>query len=117
VTINPEIIAKEILELASEQRLKILLNLLQEKTRISAMAKKLDATNPEVFRNFERLSKVGLIKKDNGGSYQITPYGKTACLVLHTISFFSNNKKYLSNHNLGDLPEKFIHRLGGTTRV
>ena len=47
-----EKIADEFLELSSQQRLGILLRLLNKKSKVSTIAKDLDATVPEVYRNF-----------------------------------------------------------------
>jgi len=55
VSYQYESAANDFLELASEQRLGILLMLLEEKSKISAIAKEMGATVPEVYRNFERL--------------------------------------------------------------
>ena len=106
------IASSQFLEIASEQRLSILLRLLEQKTRVSSVAKELDATVPEVFRNFERLAKVGLITKEADGDYSITPYGKIMCTQVHALQFMLQNKAYFKTHQFGDLPEKFLHRIG-----
>jgi len=49
---NYENAADDFLELASEQRLNIIFNLLLKKTKLTNMAKELDATVQEVHRNF-----------------------------------------------------------------
>lgn len=69
-----ENVANGFLELASEQRLNILLKLQNEKLTITEMAKQLDATVPEVHRNFSRLVKKGLIEKTTDGGHELTPY-------------------------------------------
>jgi len=104
--------ADDFLELASQQRLSILLKIYNEKSKVAAIAKELDATVPEVFRNFERLVKANLIKKDSDGSYIITPYGKIMCLQIPSLRFLSQNSKYFKDHDFGDIPEKFLHRIG-----
>jgi len=63
VDYSAEDIAKNLFEIASEQRLEILFRLDEKKSTVSVIAKQLDATVPEVFRNFDRLVKAGLIKK------------------------------------------------------
>jgi len=104
--------ANDFLELASEQRLGILLKLLEGKSRITAIAKEMAATVPEVYRNFERLMKAELIMKDADGSYDLTTYGKTVCTLVPSLRFVSQNRKYFKNHDFGDAPEKFIQRIG-----
>lgn len=105
-------IARDFLELASEQRLEIIFRLFLKKSKISIIAKELGATVPEVFRNFERLVKAELIEKDTDGNYHLTTYGVTICSQIPSISFVAANKKYFKNHDFGDLPQKYIQRIG-----
>ncbi|HJT09738.1 MAG TPA: transcriptional regulator, partial [Candidatus Nitrosotalea sp.] len=104
--------ANDFLELASEQRLNIIFKLLEKKSKISNMAKELHATVQEVHRNFERLANAGLIMKDKDGMYDLTTYGKTMCTQVPSLLFLSKNRKYFENHDFGDVPMKFIQRIG-----
>jgi len=115
VNYQHESAANDFLELASEQRLGILLMLLEEKSKISIIAKEIEATVPEVYRNFERLMKADLIMKDADGYYSLTTYGKTICALVPSLRFVSQNRKYFKNHDFGDLPQKFIQRIGALT--
>ena len=108
-----EDIAGEFMEMASEQRLSVLLSLAKEKSNLSSMAKRLDATAAELHRNFGRLQKAGLVKKDQDGHYELTLYGKTICSQIPTLEFMSKNKKYFENHNFSGLPPKYVQRIGG----
>lgn len=112
MTNSRENAAKNFLELASEQRLDILLNLLEKKAKVSVMAKKLGATIQEVYRNFERLSRAGLIAKDLDDYYHLTVYGRTICSQMPSIVFLSENQRYFEKHDFGDIPIKFIMRIG-----
>lgn len=104
--------ANDFLELSSEQRIDILFGLREKKSKISTMAKALGATVQEVHRNFERLTKAGLIAKDNEGYYNLTTYGKTICTQMPDLVFVSKHKKYFGTHDFGDIPMKFIQRIG-----
>ena len=104
--------SKDFLELASEQRLNIIFKLLEKKSKITNMAKELDATVQEVHRNFERLVDAGLIVKDKDGYHDLTTYGKTMCTQVPALVFLSKNRKYFENHDFGDIPMKFIQRIG-----
>lgn len=104
--------SENFLELSSHQRLEILFNLLQKKSNISSMAKKLGATNQEVHRNFMRLEDGGLIAKNKDGNFSVTTYGKTMCSQVPSLIFLSKNRKYFENHEFGDIPDKFIQRIG-----
>ncbi|HSF28583.1 MAG TPA: transcriptional regulator [Nitrosopumilaceae archaeon] len=105
-------IARDFLEFASEQRLEIIFRLFAKKSKVSVIAKELGATVPEVFRNFERLVKAELIEKDTDGSYHLTVYGMTVCNQIPSLAFVAANKKYFKNHDFGDLPQKYIQRIG-----
>lgn len=107
-----EKIAKDFLEISSQQRIEILSKLLNEKSRVAIMAKELDATVPEVFRNFGRLVQANMIAKESDGDYGITSYGKIICGQIPSIAFLSQNKKYFREHDFGDLPQKFLQRIG-----
>ena len=109
---NAEIIAKDLFELASEQRLEILFRLKEKKLTMSAIAKDLGATMPEVYRNFDRLVKAGVIEKDTEGNYELTLYGQTFCTQIPSLVFVAQKKKYFEKHNFGELPKKFIQRIG-----
>lgn len=104
--------ANDFLELASEQRLAILLKIQDRPVKVSIIAKELEATVPEVYRNFERLVKADLIEKNSDGSYGITTTGKILVSQVSLIGFLSANKKYFKNHDLDLLPQKYIQRMG-----
>ena len=104
--------ARIFLEISSEQRLEILLRLLEKKSKVSTIAKDLGATVPEVYRNFERLVKADLITKDSEGDYDITPFGRIVCGQIPSTQFLSNYKKYFKTHDFGDVPQKFLQRIG-----
>src|SRR5207245_11455896 len=108
--------ASDFLELASHQRLAILIKLHDGKSKVSTLAKELEATVPEVYRNFERLAKADLIAKDSDGSYKITTYGRILCSQIPSLHFLSNNRKYSKDHDFGNIPDKFLHRIGSLER-
>jgi predicted transcriptional regulator len=107
-----EKIASEFFEIGSEQRLSIILHLNEKAWSVSPLSKELGATITEVHRNFVRLQKAGLILKNVDGTYHLTLFGKTICSQVPAIAFVSENKKYFENHDFGDLPTKFQHRVG-----
>jgi predicted transcriptional regulator len=104
--------ANNFLELSSQQRLHIIFRLLEKKSKVTTMAKELDATTQEVHRNFARLEDGGFITKDMDGYYSLTTYGNTICSQIPSIIFLSENRKYFEDHNFGDIPSKFIMRIG-----
>jgi len=112
VDYTAENIAKDLFEISSEQRLEILFRLGEKKSTVSVIAKQLDATVPEVFRNFERLVKAGLIEKEVSGDYHLTLYGTTVLAQIPSLTFLSKHKGYFKNHDYGNIPTKFIQRIG-----
>jgi len=104
--------SENFLELSSHQRLQILFSLIEKKFKVSNMAKKLEATNQEVHRNFMRLEDGGLILKTKDGTYGLTTYGQTMCTQVPTLVFLSKNQKYFESHDFGEIPQKFILRVG-----
>jgi len=104
--------SENFLELSSHQRLQILFELLENKSKASNMAKKLDATNQEIHRNFLRLEDGGFISRNKDGSYGLTTYGKTMCSQVPTLVFLSKNRKYFESHEFGGVPQKFVLRVG-----
>jgi predicted transcriptional regulator len=99
-------------ELASEQRLSILFRLNKRSSKLAQLAKDLDVTMQEVHRNLNRLQEAGLIRKDANGQFSLTTFGTTILQQIPTMNFLSRNKEYFSDHYLGDIPMKFVHRIG-----
>ena len=108
-----EKIVKILFEISSEQRLNILLKLNEKSSKLTTLAKELEATTPEVKRNLDRLVKTKLIVKNSEGHFNLTSYGKTICAQMPSFVFITDNRKFFEDHNFEDLPTKFIQRLGG----
>ena len=104
--------SENFLELSSHQRLQILFELLENKAKASIMAKKLQATNQEIHRNFLRLEDSGFIARNKDGTYSLSTYGKTMCAQVPTLVFLSKNKKFFETHTFGGIPQKFVLRVG-----
>ncbi|HXG06666.1 MAG TPA: transcriptional regulator [Nitrososphaera sp.] len=103
---------KTFFELASEQRLAIIFKLNEKSAKISQIAKDLGITMQEAHRNVNRLQDAGLIEKDPEGVFSLTTFGNTIIKQIPTFNYLSKHKEYFSEHVLGELPIKFIMRLG-----
>jgi len=112
MNLEPEKAAQNFLELASEQRIRILSYLEQKKTNLSTITKELDATPSEVHRNINRLMDAGLIKKDQERDYDLTLFGKVVCKYTDSLFFIPENKEFFNTHTFGELSPKFIQRIG-----
>ena len=109
---NLEDYAKYFLEVSSEQRLKIIQLVNEKEYRLSELAKKLDATTPEVHRNLDRLEKGGFIIKNVKGHFDLTTLGQMVLSLIPNLAFVIENKKYFLEHPINSLPHKFVSRLG-----
>jgi predicted transcriptional regulator len=99
-------------ELAGELRRQMMLKLNRQSLRLSDLAKVLDATMQEAHRNINRLIDVGLVEKNAEGLLSLTTYGKIILKQIPTFAFLTEHNEYFEEHTLGDLPMKFIQRIG-----
>jgi predicted transcriptional regulator len=99
-------------EVASEDRLKILALLKEGASRLTEIAKKLSATDPEASRHLSRLSKAGLVARTADGTYTLTPLGRLACEILPAFEILAIRREYLLSHDLSSIPSEFLRRIG-----
>lgn len=104
--------AELLFEVASEDRLKILTFLEQKAFRLTEIAGKLSATDPEASRHLSRLSKAGLVAKTANGAYALTPLGRTACAILPSFGILATRREYFLSHDLSSIPSEFLRRIG-----
>jgi predicted transcriptional regulator len=105
-------LAKLFFELASESRLSILNQLQGENLKMQEIAKRLDVTATEAFRQLERLSAALLVQRRPEGSYAITQYGKLVFGLSASLDFLFKYRDFFVAHDFSLLPAQFIHRLG-----
>lgn len=103
---------KTLFELANADRLLILSQLEKEHNTLSGLSRQLGIVVQEVHRNINRLVEAGLVKKESGNRYSLTTLGYTTLTQLASLKFVADNSKYFSEHSLGELPAKFIQRIG-----
>lgn len=99
-------------ELAGDLRLLMLIKLNQKNHRLSQLAAELNATMQEAHRNMTRLIEAGLVAKGRDGELMLTVYGRTVVMLMPSYDFLYRNKEFFLDHSLGDLPTKFIQRMG-----
>ena len=112
MTENREGIDKLFFELASESRLGILRALQTGNFRMQELARKLDLTDTEAFRQVQRLSEASMIQKQQDGTYSVTQYGKLVLYLSRSIECVHKNKDCFLTRDVWKLPEPFIQRLG-----
>lgn len=98
-------------ELASESRLGILLELKEKNWKMNDVARKLNLTTTETFRQLQRLSKALLVQKQPEGTYAITEYGRLVLELSSPIEFVLKHKEYFLTHDVWRLPHQFVKRL------
>src|SRR5215217_5692342 len=103
---------KTLFELANADRLLILSQLEKQHNTLSGLSRQLGIVVQEVHRNINRLVEAGLVKKESGNRYSLTTLGYTTLTQLSSLKFVADNSKYFSEHSLGELPAKFIQRIG-----
>ncbi len=105
-------IEKLFFELASESRLNILRKLEGENLKLNEIARRLDLTPTETFRQLQRLTDVQLIAKLPEGSYGITQVGKLVTRLARPFELVFKQREYFLTHNFWRLPSRFIETLG-----
>lgn len=98
-------------EFASESRLAILRELLSENLKMQEIARRLDVTATEAFRQLERLSAAMLVKRQPDGTFAISEYGKLVMQASSCLDFISKYREYFSTHDVMRLPSQFVNRL------
>jgi predicted transcriptional regulator len=99
-------------ELAGDLRLSMLTRLKLRNYRLSQLASELDATMQEVHRNMTRLIDSGLVTKNKDGELVLTAYGMTVVTIVPSYEFLYHRRDFFVDHSFGDLPPKFIQRMG-----
>jgi predicted transcriptional regulator len=100
------------MELASDTRYEILKMLHDKPSHATKIATTIKLTKQETHRNTARLTEAGLIKKEADGLFSLTEFGKAISSQFPYFQFLNKNKEFFENRTLGNVPEKFIHRLG-----
>lgn len=105
-------IEKLFFELASESRLSILRELQKENLKMQEIARRIDVTATEAFRQLERLSSALLVQRQPDGRFALAEYGRLVLQLSSSLEFISKHKDYFSTHDVTRLPCQFVNRLG-----
>ena len=107
-----ERIEKLYFELASESRLGILREINVAGGKMREIARKLDLTTTETFRQLQRLNEALLVHKQPNGDYAITEYGRFVLQLSSSFEFIYKYRQYFSAHDFRRLPYQFQNRIG-----
>lgn len=99
-------------QLANSHRLQIMFSLHERDGKMSALSKILNISMQDAKRNLDNLLSEGLIERDSTGIFSLTTFGSMIVKQIPSMDFLSRNKVYFTDHNFGEIPDKFIHRIG-----
>jgi len=106
--VNNSALEKLLFELASESRLSILHELQKENLKMHEIARRLDITATEAFRQLERLSAASLVQRQPDGTFAIAEFGKLVLQLSSSTDFAARHKDYFSSHNVTSLPIQLV---------
>jgi predicted transcriptional regulator len=114
---DKEGIEKLFFELASESRLNILREINRQKGKMREIARKLDLSTTDTFRQLQRLSDAQLILKQNDGSYSITQYGIFVLRFLNSLELLFKHRTFFATHDFARLPSQLMERIGELSKA
>ena len=110
-------IEKLFFELASESRLRVLNELQKENLKMQEIARRLDVTLTEAFRQLERLGAAGLVQRRPDGMFALAEFGKIVLEISASLDFVFKYKDYFSKHDLMQFPSQFVSRVGELSKA
>ncbi len=103
---------KLLFELASAERINILLEFQNRNMKLSDISRKLDMTVTETSRHLQRLGEAKLVVKGADGQYGLTPYGEVTLSQLAGLNFIEKYQDYFMEYDVSRIPYEFINRIG-----
>jgi predicted transcriptional regulator len=79
---------------------------------MNEIARRLDVTATEAFRQLQRLSEAKLVQKQPEGTFTVTGYGRLVLQLSSSHEFVSKHREYFLTHDVWNIPVQFINRLG-----
>ena len=99
-------------QLSSTDRKRILSELQKENIHLNGIAKRLDMTATETFRQLQRLTEAGLLERLPNGKYRLTLYAKLVLDMSSPLEFVSKFREHFQHHDTSPIPYEFRARLG-----
>ena len=102
-------------ELASETRCSILISLDKKPAKLSSIARELDITSQDAFRNINRLVDANLVRRgggEDGSAFQLTELGMLATKHIPYFLVIKKHQEIFEDHTLKYIPDKFVQRIG-----
>jgi predicted transcriptional regulator len=79
---------------------------------MSTLSRILKMSMQDAKRNLDSLLSERLVERGSTGVFSLTTFGSMIVRQIPSMDFLSRNKEYFSDHNFGQIPDKFIHRIG-----
>ncbi len=104
-------------QLSNADRRRIVQELQKENLKLNEVAKRLDITATEAFRQLQRLTDAGFLEKVPDGKYRSTPYAQLILDSSVPLDFISRNREYFMDHDASLMPPEFRARLGELSKT
>jgi predicted transcriptional regulator len=109
------IVSEIFTELASETRCSIMISIDKKPAKLSSIARELDITAQDTFRNINRLVEAGLVRRgggEDGSAFQLTELGRLATKQIPYFLVIKKHKELFEDHTFKYIPDKFVQRIG-----
>jgi len=103
--------------LSSADRRRIIEELLTQNLKLNEVAKTLDITATEAFRQLQRLTDAGLLEKTSEGKFRSTPYARLILESSSAMYFLSKHREYFMAHDTSLIPPQFRARFGELSKT
>jgi predicted transcriptional regulator len=104
-------------QLSNADRRRIIEEIQTQSLKLNEVAKKLDITATEAFRQLQRLTDAGLLEKTSEGKYRSTSYSKLILESSATMNFLSKHREYFLEHDTSLIPSQFRARFGELSKT
>ncbi len=101
---------KLLFELASAERMNVMLELPNNKLKLSQLSRKLKLTVTETSRHLQRLNEAKLIQKNSDGFYELTGFGKLTLILLENLDFVSEYRDFFLEYDISGIPRHLVDR-------
>ncbi|MCX6651293.1 MAG: helix-turn-helix domain-containing protein [Methanomassiliicoccales archaeon] len=106
-----------LIQLSNADRRRIIEVLQTKKLKLNEVAKELDITATEAFRQLQRLTDAGLLEKTSDGRYRSTPYSRLIQESSTAMDFLSKHREYFLDHDTSLIPPQFRARFGELSKT
>ena len=104
-------------QLSNADRRRIIEELQTQDLKLNEVAKKLDITPTEAFRQLQRLMDASLLEKTSEGKYRATTYSKLILESSAAMDFLSMHREYFLDHDTSLIPPQFRVRFGELSKT